>query len=94
MDTGKQKETKSTRPVKMPARRRCKCCGQVHKLKWCLVIRKMCEIWDKMNHFKEVGRSSKGSVVHNIEIEDEQEQETDIEMVTLNSIRFNHNYSH
>ena len=46
-----------------------------------------------MNHFKEVCRSSKGSMVHNIEIEDEQEQKTDIEMVNIISVRFNSNHS-
>ena len=45
-----------------------------------------------MNHFKEVYRSSKGSMVHHIETEDEQKQETDIEMVNINSIRFNSNH--
>ena len=46
-----------------------------------------------MNHFKEVCRSSKGSTVHYIKIEDEQEQENDVEMVNVNSIRFNTNHS-
>ena len=46
---------------------------------------------DKMNHFKEVCKSTKGSTVNNKEIEDIQEQETDIEMVTINSIRYNFN---
>ena len=46
-----------------------------------------------MSHCKEVCRSSKGSTVHNIEIEDEKEQGTDIELVNTNSIRFNANHS-
>ena len=46
-----------------------------------------------MKHFKEVCRSFKGSAVYNIEKEDEQEQETNIEMVNINSVRFNSNPS-
>ena len=65
----------------------------VHKLRQYLAYRKKCEKCNKMNHFTGVCRSSKGSVVHNIENEDEQEQETNIEMVNKNSIRFNSNHS-
>ena len=46
-----------------------------------------------MNHFKDICRSSKGSAVQNIEIEDEQEEETDIQMVNINSIRLNSKHS-
>ena len=77
----------------MPARRKCKYCSQVCKLSQCLAYRKKCEKCYKMNHFKEVCRSSKGSAVHNIDKEDEQEQETDIEMANINSVRFNFNHS-
>ena len=45
-----------------------------------------------MSHFKEVCRSSKNSVVHNMETEADQEQETDIQMVNINSINFNSNH--
>ena len=48
---------------------------------------------EKMNCFKEACRSSKGSVVHNIEKEDEQDQETDNEMVNINLVGFNSNHS-
>ena len=47
----------------------------------------------KMNHFKEVCRSYKNTSVHNMEHEDDQEQETDIEMVTFNPVNFNSNCS-
>ena len=46
-----------------------------------------------MNHFKEICRSSKSSVVHNIEKDADQERETDIEMENIYSVRFNSNYS-
>ena len=92
-DKEKQGETKSATPVNMPARGRCKYCGQVHKLRQCLACWNKCEKCNKMNHFIEVNRSSKCSAVHNIEIEDEQEQETDIEMLNMNSIRFHSNNS-
>ena len=74
MDKGKQREAKSATPLKMSARRKCKYCGQVCKLRWCLKHGKKCEKYNKMNHFKEVYRSSKGSMVPNIKKKDEQEQ--------------------
>ena len=46
-----------------------------------------------MNHFKDVCRSSKGSPVHNIEKEDEQEQKTNIETENISSVRFDSNHS-
>ena len=46
-----------------------------------------------MNHFKEVCKSFKSSMVHNKEKEADQEWETDIEMVNINSIQFNSNHS-
>ena len=42
-----------------------------------------------LNHFREVWRSSKSSAVHKMENEAEQEQEPSIEMVNINSVRFN-----
>ena len=92
MQKVKQGETKLVIPVKMHTIRRCKYCSQVHKPRQSPVYEK-CEQHDKVNHFKEVCRSSKGSTVHNIKKEDEQEQETDIETLNINFIIFNSNHS-
>ena len=46
-----------------------------------------------MNCIKEVCKSSKTSAVNNTEKEADQEQETNIEMVNINSARFNPNHS-
>ena len=93
MDKGKQREAESATPVKMPARRRCKYWGHIQKPRQCPAYWKKCEKCNKINHFTEVCRSSKDSTVHNIEIEDEQEWETDIEMVNINSINLICNHS-
>ena len=44
---------------------------------------------NKMNHFRWVCRSARGSMVHNIEEEADQEQKNHIETVHINSINFN-----
>ena len=64
-----------------------------YKLRQYQAYGKKCEGTYKMNHFKEVCRSSKSSMVHKIETEADQEQETDIEMVNIISIKFNFNVS-
>ena len=77
----------------MPAKRRYKYCSQVHIPSQGPGYGKKYAKCDKMNHFKEICRRCKGSMVHNKEKEDEQEQETNIEMVNKNSIRFHFNHS-
>ena len=48
-----------------------------------------CTKCNKMDYFREMCRSVRGSTVHNIEQEDAQEQENHIEAVTINSINPN-----
>ena len=74
----------------MLTRRKYRYCGQVHKLRDCPAYDKRWEKCNKMNHFKEVCRSSKISAVNNLVQKDNQEQESDIETVNINSINTNH----
>ena len=46
---------------------------------------------NKMNHFREVCWSIRGSVVHNIEQEADQEQKNHMGIVNINSVNFNAN---
>ena len=66
---------------------------QAHKPRPFLEYGIKCDKCGKFNHFREVCRSSKISVVHTIEKEAEQEQEPGIEVVNINSVRFNSNHS-
>ena len=84
---------KKARPATTNATRRCKYCGQAQKLRQCLAYGKKCDKSSKLNHFKEVCRSSKSSMVYAREKEVEQEQEPSIETVNINAVRFNSNHS-
>ena len=85
-DDGKHIETKLAKPLKMPTGRRCKYCGISHKPRQCPAYGKKCERCYKMNHFKEMNRSYKTSEVHTMQKEADQEKETDIEIVNINSV--------
>ena len=87
-DTRKN-DIKPATPVKTPTRKSCNYYNPSHNLRWCLANGKKCERCYKMNHLKDVCRSSKSSAVHNMEKETDHEQEIDNEMVTINPIKFN-----
>ena len=64
-----------------------------HKLRQCPSFGKRCDICGKLNHFKDVCRSARNSVVNTIEKEAIPKQEPGIKMVNINSVNFNSNYS-
>ena len=65
--------------------RRCKYCGQEHKLRQCLAYGKRYDKCDKLNHFKDVCRSARSSTVNTIVKEAVHKQELGIETVNINS---------
>ena len=79
--------------VNVPTGEKCKYCGSSHAPRQCLAYGKKFTKCNKMNHFREVCRGARGSVVHDIEQESDQKQENHIEMVNINFINFNPNHS-
>ena len=68
-------------------------CRQEHKPGWCQVYGKRCDGCGKINHFKVECRGSQISAVNAAEKEDIHVQESDIEMVNINSFSLNSNHS-
>ena len=73
--------------------RRCKHFEQEHKLRQCLAYGRRCDKCGKLNHFKDVWRSARSSVVNTTRKEAVHEQEPGTEMVNINSANFNSNHS-
>ena len=69
----KQRDKRPTTNT-LNTRRRCKYCGQEHKLRQCPVYGKMCDKCCKLNHFKEVCRDARNSAFNTIEKETVHEQ--------------------
>ena len=90
---GNQGETRPTATLTTNTRKRYKYFSQDHKPPRYLVYGKKCDKCGKLNHFREVCKSSKSGVVHTLEKEAEHEQEPSIKMVNINSVRFNSNQS-
>ena len=77
-------------PANMPLKQSCSYCGSGHPPKQCPVYGKNDAEWGKKNHFREVCRSKRGNVVHNVEQEPNlNQEEVKIDMVIINSISFN-----
>ena len=74
-------------------REKCKYFGSSHPPRQCLEYGKKCAKCNKMNHFRELCRTARGSMVHNIKQEAIQEQEHHIEMVNIIFFNFNANSS-
>ena len=75
--------------IKTPAKQNCSYFGSSHLPRQCLAYSKKYTDSGKISHIREVCRSTRGRVVHNVEQEPEKDQEDQIDMVNIISISFN-----
>ena len=82
----RQNDMQLREQTRMPVRQRCNYCGSIHPPRQCPAYVKMCAVCRKINHFKEVCRSSRKKKLHRI---NPHQDEDDVDNMNINSININ-----
>ena len=84
-------ETKPQTHAKMPADQSCRYCGSSHQPRGCLAYGKKCIECHKISHFREVCRSGRNRIIHDLkQKQDQHYEEVDhIGTININSIYLN-----